>query len=444
VNHIDAAIVRYADLIDLETLDAIREDAWKRIGKDQRGQKCGRGWKGLKGACKRVKKGASADDRAKLAKQSKVDLAGKIKARKLAAAAPPADNVLPFKRKTQDIALDRVKSKTSLAELDPSTIEVDPKRFQYKIVGEHTASGEVGSLSGVRKYDPNLSGILQVWKDPVDDKTYVVNGRLGAEAVAVRYLDAPDAKTARSIGALTNIAEGRGDALDAAKFFRDTGISKQDLDAKGIPMKEKIATDGLALSKLDDSLFRKTIDGDLSIARAAIIGGSGLEASQQRDLSKLIDAEGKRRNLTDGAIQEMVDIAKSSNTYQEQTMSLFGAEEVSKSNMIEKAKLQAAIKKRLSREKNLFGAVSRGTAAKDLARGGNQINAEQSGAISSQAQQALNVFDQMKNLAGPISQAINAAADRVAAGENPRIVEKNLYESILESEFIGGSKIKAA
>lgn len=341
---------------------------------------------------------------------------------------------------------------SSLAELDPNEIEVDPKRFQYKLIGEHTKTGEVGSLSGVQRYDPNLSGILQVWKDPADGKTYVVNGhnrlalgkRLGADRVAVRYLDAPNAKVARSIGALTNIAEGRGDALDAAKFFRDTGITREDLAKKGIPLREKIATDGLGLSKLDDSLFRKTIDGEIPVGRAAIIGGSNLNGEQQRDLMKLVDKEGKRKNITDDAIKEMIDIAKSSSSRQEETLSLFGAETVQKTNMIEKAQLQSAIKKRLSREKKLFGTVARSGAAQDLARGGNQIDREKSGAISDQAQRAMNVFDKLKNLSGPISQSINEAADRVANGENKTKVERELYEQILNNDVISSRERLAA
>ena len=337
---------------------------------------------------------------------------------------------------------------SGLAEIDPKDIAVDPKRFQYKIIGQHTASGEVGSLAGVGKYDPNLAGILQVWRDPGDGKTYVVNGhnrlalakKLGAGKVAVRYLDSADHKTARSIGALTNIAEGRGDALDSAKFFRDSGITREDLAKKGIPMREKIAQDGLSLSKLDDTLFRKTIDGEIPIARASIIGGSGLDHTQQRDLSTLIDREGKRRNLTDGAISEMVDIAKSSSTRQEQTLSLFGEESVSKSSLIEKAQLQSAIKKRLSREKKLFGTVAKSSAASDLERGGNSIDRKQSGDISEKADRALNTFDKLKGLSGPISSAINSAADRVAKGENAKKVEKELYDTILNSDAFGNLK----
>jgi hypothetical protein len=357
-----------------------------------------------------------------------------------------------LRSRVKNSALSGAGKTEGLAELDPHSIEVDPKRFQYKIIGEHTATGSVGSLSGVRKYDPNLAGILQVWKDPADGKTYVVNGhnrldlgkKLGAESVAVRYLKAPEAKTARAIGALTNIAEGRGDALDAAKFFRDTGINQTDLAAKGIPMREKIATDGLALSKLDDSLFRRTIDGDIAMARAAIVGGGGLDHASQRDLMKLVDKEGKRKNLTDAAIAEMVDIAKSSQTSQETTFSLFGEETVTKSNMIEKAKLQASIRQRLSREKNLFGTVSRGRAADELSRGGNTIDKAKSGEISSNADRSLKQFDQMKNLSGPVSDAINKAASRMASGESHKSVERDLYAEISTIDIFGNRQKRAA
>ena len=57
----------------------LRMDDWKRLGRDQMGQKCGRGWYGLRGACKRGKKGA---DNSAAIKASKVALADKIRKRK--------------------------------------------------------------------------------------------------------------------------------------------------------------------------------------------------------------------------------------------------------------------------------------------------------------------------------------------------------------------------
>ena len=57
----------------------LRMDDWKRLGRDQMGQKCGRCWQGLRGACKRVPKGGDKDA---AIKASKVALADKIRKNK--------------------------------------------------------------------------------------------------------------------------------------------------------------------------------------------------------------------------------------------------------------------------------------------------------------------------------------------------------------------------
>jgi len=316
----------------------------------------------------------------------------------------------------------------------------DPERFQYKLLPGET--GATGSLSGVGRWDDNLSGVIQVWKDPADGNTYIVNGhnratlatRLGVESVTVRYLDAANAAEARSIGALTNIAEGRGNAMDAAKFFRDTGISRADLESRGIPMRERIATDGIALSNLDDSLFRQVIDGRLPESRAAIIGASGLEAVEQRALVDLINTREKGgRRLSNETVRELTDVVKSSVTQTQTQFDLFGASEVQQNLAVEKAQLQSNIRQRLSREKRLFGTVAKSTAAEELARAGNQIDVDRSGEIASTAGATLAVFDQLKNMSGPISKRINDATEAIAGGANRKAVERQLYEDIVNS-----------
>ena len=342
--------------------------------------------------------------------------------------------------------------KTSLAgtltELSPSDVLADPKRFQYKIIGEHTTTGEVGSLSGVKKFDPNLSGIIQVWQDPADGKTYVVNGhnrlalanKLGADKVAVRYLDVKDAQEARAVGALTNIAEGRGNALDAAKFFKDSGLTKADLDAKGIPMREKIATDGIALSKLEGSLFRKVIDGDISVERGAIIGGSGLDDAQQRSLVDLINKQPKSKNITNEVISELVQTVSASGSKSQFTLDLFGGSTSTVTNALERASLQATIRKKLSTDKKLFGTVAKTKAAQQLASVGNVINTGASKQVSDDAALTLNVFDKLKNVSGPISQKINKAADDIIAGGNKKQIQSDLYQEIVAYVTQGGIK----
>jgi lambda family phage portal protein len=341
---------------------------------------------------------------------------------------------------TSDSRKPNTKLAGTIGEIDPATIEVDPKRFQYKIIGEHTQSGEVGSLSGVQKYDPQLAGILQVWQDPSDGKTYVVNGhnrlalakRAGAERVAVRYLDVQNDKEARAVGALTNIAEGRGTAEDAAKFFKDTGLSAEDIRKKGIPMREKIATDGLALSNLDDVIFKKVIDGDIPTARAVIIGKSNLDKDQQKSLVELIDKQPKSKKITDEVLSELVDTVAASSKTSSFQMDLFGGSTTVQTNAIERAKAQAAIRKKMSTDKNLFGTVSKTKAAQSLAQAGNVIDVLGSKQISQDASVALNVFDKLKNVSGPVSDSINKAVERISNGEPQRKVYDDLYKEVTE------------
>jgi lambda family phage portal protein len=326
----------------------------------------------------------------------------------------------------------------TITEIDPAEILVDPKRFQYKIIGEQTATGSVGSLAGVRKYDPNLAGILQVWQDPADGKTYVVNGhnrldlakKLGAEKVAVRYLDVASDKEARAVGAITNIAEGRGTALDAAKFFKDTGLTREDLNKKGIPMREAVAEDGIRLAQLEASLFRRVIDGEISLNQGAIIGGSGLDSPKQKALWELAEKEGKRRNVSDIFLKELADTVKSSEESISFETDLFGNYEIVGSTAIEKSHLQAQVKKRLAREKRLFGVVAKSKAATELQKAGNLINQTASKEISKEAATTLQIFDQLKNLSGPISKTLNDGADRILKGESAKKVEDEIFEEI--------------
>ena len=327
----------------------------------------------------------------------------------------------------------------TVREMKPGEIAFDPSRFQYKLNATAT-TGEVGSLSGVRKWDANLSGVMSVWKDPGDGKVYAINGhnrlalanRLGAEAVTVRFLNAATATEARAIGALQNIAEGAGSPMDAAKFFRDTGIKSQaDVEARGLPLGSGQASKGLSLSKLPGDVFNAVVRGDLTVNRGAIIGGSGLDDAKQREVFKMI---GSRKAITDQTLQELVEHAAASSQRTQTTMSLFGETEEAKDNLITRAKLSASLKAKIAREKRLFSTVSKAKAATSLTeKGGNVINQEQSAKVAGEASEALGVFERLKSSAGPISSALNRAADRVEAGEAESTVRKELERDVFEA-----------
>lgn len=330
---------------------------------------------------------------------------------------------------------------SGIAEVQVDKLNLDPKRFQYKIVAG--SSGATGSLTGVKKWDSNLAGIVQAWRDPNDGNVYVVNGhnranlakQLGVKNITARFLQVKTPEEARAIGAMTNIAEGRGNALDSAKFFRDSGLTRSDLEKKGIPMKEKVAEDGLALSALNDGLFDKVIQGDIPTDRAIVIGATIKDKKQQSELVDLIDKQEKRgKRVNTDTIKELADMVSSAPKQQDEQgglLGMLGYAPGQRSLAIEKAELQSDIKKRLSREKRLFGTVGKSRAAKDLKKAGNVIDIEQSREVSESADLALRVFDQEKNYTGQVSDALNRAAGRIGSGENSKKVKDEIYEEVL-------------
>jgi hypothetical protein len=325
-----------------------------------------------------------------------------------------------------------------VSEVAPGQIEVDPQRFQYKIVSN--AAGEVGSLRDVRKWDDNLAGVISVWQDPADGKTYVVNGhnrlglakRQGVKSVTVRYLRAANAKDARAIGALQNIAEGQGTEVDAAKFFRDSGIrTKADVEARGLPLSSGKAGRGLALARLPREMFDRVVQGDLSVGRGAIIGGSGLDASKQREIGKLLKV---RPSISDGTLGEYVEALAASQRQKQQTLNLFGNSTEEVETGLARAELVNGITRKIGKERRLFSMVSGSRAAATLQeKAGNQINREASGEVASAADRLGRMFKDMKNVSGPMSMAINRAASRVTAGEKREKVQRDLYEDVVKA-----------
>ena len=331
---------------------------------------------------------------------------------------------------------------SGIAEVDPKNIQVDPKRFQYKVIGESTKTGEVGSLSGVRKWDPNLAGIVQVWHDRNDGNVYVINGhnrlalanKMGVGNITAKFINAESPKEARAIGALTNIAEGRGTSIDAAKFFRDSGLTREDLERKGIPMREAIAKEALALADLSPSLFMQVTMGSLPTARAASIGQYIKEHAQQEDLAKMIeDRERKGRKVSAETIEELARSIAGAPKKEESggLFDLLGMAPQTRSLAVEKAEVTSSIKRQIMKEFKLFGTVAKGSNAAELERAGNSIDVESSAELATTASKALRAFEQEKMLAGKVGTILNSAAERVANGEKIATIQREIYPGIL-------------
>jgi hypothetical protein len=325
-----------------------------------------------------------------------------------------------------------------------SEIQVDAPRFQFKRdVGEGGAGEE---LRSVKKWDPEKAGVVAVWRDPGNGKTYVVNGhhrlelaqRTGAPEVTVRYLDASDALRARTKGALINIAEGRGESTDAAKVFRDSGMTPAELEADGVSLKGKIAKEGFALSRLAKPIFEDVISGELSPARGAVLSGLESHPDQQAvyDLIRKRERE-KGHRLTNDQVEEMIRLNNRTSTVTESSADdaqggLFGVEEMTRSLLPEVADVSDYVRKQLKSEKKLFGAVASDAAAERLAEKGNVIKAGENAQVAQRANQGIELYDKLSERSGPIDGILNRAARSLSDGEPPHDVKQRAYKAIRE------------
>ncbi len=316
---------------------------------------------------------------------------------------------------------------------------MDAPRFQFKAnVGQGGAGEE---LRDVTKYDPEKAGVVAVWKDPANGQTYVVNGhhrvelaqRTGAPEMAVRYLDAENAQQARTKGALINIAEGRGESTDAAKVFRDSGMTQEDLAAQGVSIKGKIAKEGMGISKLAQPIFDDVIDGSLTPARGAVIG-TGIERhADQKAVYDLIKQQEKGgRRLTNDQVEELIRLNNRTPTKTESTAdnaqgSMFGIEEMTRSLLPEKSVVSDYIRKQLGTDKKLFGAVGNEAAAARLGEGGNVINAAANAEVAERANRGGMLYDKLSSKAGPLDGILDRAAQQIANGENANDAKQQAY-----------------
>src|SRR5690606_17741832 len=251
-----------------------------------------------------------------------------------------------------------------VALLPASELRRDAARFQYK---DSDGQGVTDRLRRVGKFDPNLAGVLLVWRDPADGQTYVVNGhqrhalaqRLGYEGpLLVRYIDAPTAEAARVVGAMVNIAEGSGTPVDAAKLLRDQGLegeaARAELERNNVPLTSAVARDGIALTTLAPELFQQVATGQMRIGRGVAIGRANLSHEQQRALLKMPGAN----RMSDAQLAELARFVADAGTEAVQQETLFGTETFDVSLAPEKARLSAWVKQRLAGDRRLLRTVA--------------------------------------------------------------------------------------
>ena len=318
-------------------------------------------------------------------------------------------------------------------------LKVDPKRFQFKLNTSNPA-GVTDELKTVKSWNPDFAGVLSTWKDPANGQEYIVNGhhryelanRLGVPSVAVRQIKARNAVEARGKGALINIAEGRGTAIDAAKFMRDTGTTVGDFAAHGVPLKSgQLADQATALTKLSDKAFDRLTRGDLDQGRALAVAKYLPDHERQDKLFKLLDKrDDDDRETSSRTVEEMARAMAAAPSVTTTQDTLWGPEETTEDVFVQRAELAGAVRADLAKELTDYGVLGSQRRADRTADAGNMLNVEENRRRAEEAEKAKNLYDLLSNRKGMISDALNAGAVKLAQAKTKKERERARSETV--------------
>ena len=323
-------------------------------------------------------------------------------------------------------------------------IAVDPERFQFKQGTDGQGQQAGASLSEEEFWNPRAEDVIEVWDDPADGKTYVVNGhnrlalakRLGIPSLPVRRIAATKPGAARAFGAIANISQGQGSAFDAAKFIRESGLeTPEQLKQAGMTGERSWAKDGLALSKLPDDLYRSAVDGEISLRKAVIIGESGLPEPGMRMLAAEVR---QNPNIPDWELKEIGTMTASSPAVKGRQGTLegmegFGVDEGAR----QKVRLVRLVEEALRKDAKVFGGVAK-AAGQLEGKAANTIDRAGSKAVAEEANTGLAAFTRLKYLSGEVSDRLTQAAQEIADGAQPGAVARQVADempAILQREM---------
>ena len=301
------------------------------------------------------------------------------------------------------------------------SLDIDPERFQYKISGINK-KGVTDELKETDVWNPDLGGVLLVWRDPENQKDYVINGhhrhelasRLGATEMNVRYMKADSAKEARAKGALANIGEGRGTAIDAAKYMRDTGGDIEHLRRAGISLSGKVAAPATKLTTMSDKSFRDLIHGYISEKNATLVTSKLDDPKLQDKLFKRLE----ENDWSDKKILRAAEKMENAGKRIEQGSDLFGDFEEEHSTFDQEVELETYVATIMRQAVRDWQSGSNDARAERIKDAGNVLQVNENQRRKKEAESTLDTFRREADLKGEVSSMIKLQASKLAEAKN--------------------------
>jgi len=313
-------------------------------------------------------------------------------------------------------------------------INVDAGRFQFRALSG--TEGVSGSTADAQAWNRDLAGVVAVWRDPANNKVYIVNGhnrfalakRFGVKELDVVFLDSASAEEALFTGALINIAGGNATPVDAAKIFRMQPRSKETLRQLGVSMNSNLVQQGLSISRLPYQVFQAAINDSFDSPKMALYAAIAENPDMdERRMALLwekvrtkedgVPSTFKSSVTIDGIRERVLDLIGSELEFEEGALP--GMEEFAafRSASDESVELRGAIRRYLTQEKQLLQRLIKDQNKDILDRAGNKLNNDQNRAIAESNADILNVWSQIVRLDKQFRDYIESLASNLPKGQ---------------------------
>ena len=331
-----------------------------------------------------------------------------------------------------------------ISDVSIDEISTAPEYFQVKESGVGEAEGVSGSLKGAKAFDPELAGVITLWRDTdgtIGDpgKVYIVDGhnrldlakRSGQSNILSRFINVRTWQEARARAALINIAgtqslKGSMQSVDVAKFLRNDNYTLDDLAAKGINLQNSLVAEAVRLNRLPDDLFGKVSTGELSLAKALALGSAeGVSPEAVMDIYKLA----VKQRWSIGRIEQAVMMARNATVGIEEGVFPELSAYFKQSNIKQLLTVRTEVVKQLRARIRALAPATRAEQA-ELLEGieGNIINIKGSRQQRQATQAVLNVFNRVAGLDGPVTNLLTDIATNLKGNNASRLVKERLAD----------------
>jgi hypothetical protein len=332
---------------------------------------------------------------------------------------------------------------------DPRDIGVDARTFQFKGGGDEF--GVTDRLLYITEWDPQLAGVVTVY-EYADGRLFIADGhqrvalakRLMSQnpdlniqlyGYRLREVDGVTPEQAMISAAVTNIAQGTGSIIDAAKIARMDPERFRSMVGRTLPPTSQLVRQAQDMMALTQDAFGAVINEVIPSNYGAIVGrilGDRPEL-QQAAISVLARAEPANVFQAEAIVRQVreadVDVATQ--------QSLFGEEMVVESLYTERARVLDRAVKTLRQDRAAFANLVRN--AENIESAGNVLDRSVNQRRADLDGQAIALVQTLANRKGPLSDALSDAArlarDTGSYGASTRQFVESIRRAIADGDF---------